>query len=67
MEIKNATTVHRIWKTRPDAELLATFQYDRDAETFCKAGIEDQPEGTFLVYVSHYSGQMRCIHKAKAE
>lgn len=64
MEIKNATTVHRIWKTLPEAELLGAFQYDRDAETYCKAAIEQQSDGTFLTLVDHYSGRMRCFHKA---
>lgn len=58
MEIKNATTVHRVWKTLTDAELVATFQYDGDAETFCKAALDRTPEGTHLIAVCHYSGKM---------
>ncbi len=64
MEIKNATTVHRIWKTLPDAELLGAFQYSRDAETFCRAAIDNLPDGTFLAVVDHYNGRMACFHKA---
>lgn len=64
MEVKNGTTVHRIWKTLPDAELRAVFQYESEAKTFCRAIIEEQPEGCFLVCVDHYSGAMSCFHKA---
>jgi hypothetical protein len=65
MEIKNATTVHRIWKELPEAELMGAFQYETDARIYCRAAIESQPEGTFLALIDHYSGRMFCFHKAK--
>lgn len=61
MEIKNAATVHRIWSSLDSAELLAACQYELDAQAFCEASIKHQPEGTFLVWVSHYSGEMHIV------
>ena len=67
MEIKNAATVHRIWKTVPEAEFIAAFQYMRDAETFCKAAVDGLSDGTFFAAIDHFSGRMTCFHKeAKA-
>jgi hypothetical protein len=67
MEIKNGATVHRIWKTLPDAELIAVFQYINHAETYCKAALGELPEGTFLAAVCHYSGKMTLFHPEKAK
>jgi hypothetical protein len=67
MEIKNAATVHRIWSSLDSAELLAACQYEQDAQAFCEASIKRQPEGTFLVWVSHYSGKMHIVRPPAAE
>ena len=61
MEIKNCTTVHRLWGTLDDAELITAFQYDTDAEDFCKKCISRHPPETSLVWVSHYSGKMNIV------
>jgi hypothetical protein len=63
MEIKNAATVHRIWSSLDDAELLAACQYEQDAQAFCEASIKRQPEGTILVWVSHYTGKMHIVRR----
>lgn len=63
MEIKNGSTVHLIWKTLPDADLRAVFQYPHDAETYCRTAVADLMDGTFLVAVNHYDGSMKCFHK----
>jgi hypothetical protein len=34
------------------------------AETFCKAQIEQEPDGCALVYVDHFSGEMQIFRKA---
>lgn len=65
MELKNPTTVHRIWPTLDDAECLMATTYHGMAETFCKAQIEHEPEGCVLVYVDHYSGQMQIFRRPK--
>lgn len=70
MEIKNGSTVHRIWATPTgylsDAELIGVFQYIGDAETFCKAKLEREPENCALAAVCHYSGKMSLFFKPKA-
>lgn len=63
MQIENGSTVHRIWKTLPEADLVAVFQNAGDAERFCKACIDRMPDGTFLAAVCHYTGKMTCFHK----
>lgn len=67
MEIKNGATVHRIWSSFEDAELIAVCQYENDAEAFCQSRIKDQPEGTCLAWVSHYSGKMQIIRQKPDE
>ena len=66
MEIKNAATVHRIWSSLDDAELIAACQYEQDAQAFCEASVERQPVGTFLVWVSHYTGKMQIVRRKQA-
>lgn len=67
MEIKNATTVHRLWGSLTDAELIAVFQYDTDAKSFCERCIEQQPKEAALIWVSHYDGKMNIVrHASKA-
>lgn len=58
MEIKNATTVHRIWRDG-STELLMATQYLGHAETFCQAlAATDEPLGTMLAMVRHHDGKM---------
>lgn len=64
MELKNPTTVHRLWSSLDSADLLMATQYHSMAETFCKAQIEQEPDGCALVYVDHFSGEMQIFRKA---
>lgn len=63
MEIKNATTVHRVWKDLSSAELLAVFQYEMSAELYCKAAIDKEPDHCMLIHTCHYDGKMKIYHK----
>jgi len=64
MEIKNATTVHRIWNGCDEADLLAGFQYDGDAEALCQTIIDRQNEHVcMLVSVNHYTGAMKIFRR----
>ncbi|WP_437870914.1 hypothetical protein ACSD7O_14320 [Methylorubrum extorquens] len=63
MEVKNGTTVHRVWSGTEEAELLAVFQYVQGAQTYCRAAIEREPDGCFLIWVDHYSGKMNIVQK----
>ena len=63
MELKNPTTVHRIWPSLDDAECLMATQYHSMAHAFCKAQIEHEPEGCVLVYVDHYNGAMQIFRR----
>lgn len=58
MEIKNATTVHRIWRDG-STELLMATQYHGHAERFCEAlAATEEPMGTMLAMVCHFDGKM---------
>lgn len=69
IEIKNGTTVHRIWGSLKDAELLGVFQYHLGAKAVCEALISHQPTGIGIVLcaVDHYSGEMTLFPVDKKE
>jgi hypothetical protein len=65
MEIKNGSTVHRIWGVLEDADLIAVFQYHDHAKTFCNAILHRQSKGNriILAAVNHRDGTMDLFHR----
>lgn len=62
--ITNAISVNRVWGDSEESELLAVFQYERDAEAFARWRIEDDANhgyGTSSFYVCScgFSGKIK--------
>lgn len=66
IEIKNGTTIHRIWGDLKEAELLGIFQYQLSADAVCMAILPIQPEKCFLISVCHEDGKMRIFRREPA-
>jgi hypothetical protein len=59
----NGTSVNRVWGDNQEGELVAVFQYARDAEAFARWRIEDDAKAghgatSFYVLACGYSGKV---------
>jgi hypothetical protein len=67
MKFTNGALVHQRWGDLPDADLLATFQYDSQAIMFCKAYVERMNEGCILIVTDTGQGKQYFFEKPKPQ
>lgn len=65
--IPNGVFVHRAWKSLPDTELMAVFQYEHEAREWAAGNIASQNEGCLYVVTNTYDGKQWLIHQPQPE
>lgn len=71
VRITNGATVSRVWGTEPQAEFLAAFQYELDAQDFAKAKMADDAsrnwyDSTYIIS-NHGNGLVTVLYPKRPE